>query len=62
MFCGLFCFSITTTKEGQQVFRCWNCGLLYGAEDEPEEPSRLCAICEAALQPQRTDPVPYDAD
>ena len=35
------------------AYRCWNCELLHGADDEPIEPSRLCPACEAAMYPRR---------
>lgn len=29
------------------MYVCWNCGLIYG-DDEDEEGSRLCPACKAA--------------
>lgn len=31
-------------------YLCWNCGLMQGAEDSPEEPSQLCAACRKVMR------------
>ena len=39
------------TAEVTTMYRCWNCGLIFGAaDDEVEEPSRLCPACKAAME------------
>jgi Zn finger protein HypA/HybF involved in hydrogenase expression len=34
-------------------YLCWNCGLWQGDESEPEEASKLCPSCKAAMSRDR---------